>query len=267
MVHRWQSFISADYETGCIVLLLAAIELSALEHLLNQHRPSHARMVEVFIPQLKILDSGVQAGGSRGVEVGEVYAEGLIPAVLFVTESIVLDDLFMVIAEMGVRHPQRLKDILGCEFPQRHAADAFDDDGQKRKTGVAVHVFLAWLEVQRLLVNEYRHDVVIGDKVLRVAPASQPEKRPLIAKAAGVVKKVTKCDALTEIRQLGNLFVNIVVQRQLSLLGKQEDGCSCELFRHRGHVENGNGRNGYVIVQIRHSVAALVDDLTILVNA
>src|SRR6266702_4006231 len=99
MVHRWQSFINADYEAGSIVLLLAAIELSALEHLLNQHVPSHARMVEVFIPQLKILDSGVQAGGSRGVEVGEVHAEGLIPAVLFVTESIVLDDLFMTSAE------------------------------------------------------------------------------------------------------------------------------------------------------------------------
>src|SRR5271154_6135999 len=82
MVHRRQTAICANHQAGRVVLLLAAVELSPLQHLLNQLRPSHARMVEVLIPQLKVLDGGVQTGGSGSVEVGEVHAEGLARPVL-----------------------------------------------------------------------------------------------------------------------------------------------------------------------------------------
>ena len=80
--------------------------------------PADARMVEVFIPELEVLDGGVQAGGAGGVEVGEAHAEGLVLAVLLVAERIVLDDLFVIVAEMGVRHAQRLRRFLGRELAE-----------------------------------------------------------------------------------------------------------------------------------------------------
>ncbi len=66
-------------------------------------------MVEVLIRQLKILDGGVQTGGSGSVEIGEIHAEGLVLPVLFVAQRVVFDHLFMVVAEMGVR--------LSCSAP------------------------------------------------------------------------------------------------------------------------------------------------------
>ena len=69
-------------------------------------------MVEVFVPELEVLDGGVQAGGAGGVEVGEVHAEGLAGAVLLVAQGIVLDDLLVVVAEMGVGHSERREDVL-----------------------------------------------------------------------------------------------------------------------------------------------------------
>ena len=157
--------------------------------------------------------------------------------------------------------------FFGGEFAQRHAADAFDDDGQQREAGVAVHVFFAGLEVQRLLAHDHGHDVVVGDEVLRIAPAGQPEQRPLIAKSAGVVQQVTEGDALAEIGQFGNVFVDIVVEGELPLLRKQKDGGGRELLGHGGDVEDGRRGDGDVIVQVGHAVAVLVDDLTILVDA
>ena len=67
------------------------------------------------------------------------------------------------------------------------------------------------------------HDVVVGDEVLRVAPAGQAEQRPLVAQAAGVVHHLTQGDALAEVGQFGNVFVDIVVERELALLLQQED--------------------------------------------
>ena len=212
-------------------------------------------MVEIFVPELQVLYGRVQAGGAGGVEVGEVHAEGLILAVLFVAQRIVLDDLLVVVAEMGVRHAERLEDIFGCEFAKRHPTYAFDNDGQQREAGVAVHVFFAGLEVQRPLAHEHGHDVVIGDEILRIAPARQPQQRPLIANAAGVVEQVAEGDALTEVGQLGNVFVHVVVEGKFSLLRKQEDRSGGELFGHGGHVEDGGGGDGNVVVQIGHSIA------------
>src|SRR5262249_1115950 len=67
-------------------------------------------------------------------------------------------------------------------------------------------------------------------------------QRQEITQSAGLVEHLTQCDAMTVVGKLGNILADIVVERQKSLLLCQHDGCRCELFRHRGHVEDGSGR-------------------------
>src|SRR5208282_5780304 len=86
MVYRWQAFILAHHQPKGIVELLAAIELAALEHLLEKRRATHARMIEIFVPELEIFDRGVQTSGSDGVEVGQAHPKGFVLAFLLVAK-------------------------------------------------------------------------------------------------------------------------------------------------------------------------------------
>src|SRR5580704_16511935 len=73
-------------------------------------------------------------------------------------------------------------------------------------------------------------------------------------------------DALPEVGQLRNVFVDVVVKRKLSLLRQEKDGGCRELLRHGCYVEDSGRSNGHVIIEIGHTVATLVDDLTILID-
>ena len=110
-------------------------------------------------------------------------------------------------------------------------------------------------------------NVGVGDEVLRVTPAGQAEQRPLVAQAAGVVHHFAQGNCLAEVGQLGNVFVDIVVEGELALLLQQEDGERCELLGHGGDVEDGLRGDGDVVVEVGHAVAALVDDAAVLVDA
>jgi hypothetical protein len=107
-----------------------------------------------------------------------------------------------------------------------------DDDTEQREAGVAVHVSFPGREVQGALAYYHGHDVVIGDQILRHSPARQLQQRPLIPKAAGVMEQMAESDHPTEIGQLGDVFVHIIVKGKLSSLRQQEDGGSAELFGH-----------------------------------
>src|SRR5580692_2984354 len=82
VVHRRQAFVFAYDQAKCVIELLAVIELAALEHLLEKRSAAHARMIEILIPKLQVLDGGVQAGRPSGVEVSKAHPEGLVFAIL-----------------------------------------------------------------------------------------------------------------------------------------------------------------------------------------
>src|SRR5580765_1772605 len=100
-------------------------------------------------------------------------------------------------------------------------------------------MFFARLEIQILLHREHGQYVFVCNQVLRISPSSQLQEAPLVAKSARVVDEMADGDRGSEIRQLGNVFAYIIIQRQLSLLSKQKNGCRRKLFRHAGNVENG----------------------------
>src|SRR5262249_40417386 len=156
-----------------------------------------------------------------------------------VANGVVRDDFGVIVAEVRVGHAEGLKDIFGGVCAQRKAGDALHDETQERVAGVAVHMLVARLEVEVLLTGDDGHDVVIGDEILRVAPAGEAEKSPLVAEAAGVVYQVADSDALAEIGKLWNVFADIVIEVQLALLSQQEDGGSGKLLGHGSDVEDG----------------------------
>jgi len=89
----------------------------------------------------------------------------------------------------------------------------------------------------------------------------------LIAHAAGVVHHLAQRDGDAEVLQFGNVLVDVVVDGELSLLLKQQDGRGGELLGHGGDVEDGFRSDGDVVIEVRHAVAVLVDDLAVFVDA
>src|SRR5262249_53444527 len=71
-------------------------------------------------------------------------------------------------------------------------------------------------------------------------------------------------DRRAEIRQLWNVFSNLVIERELSFLREQHDARRGELLRNRRDVEDGARADGDIVIEVRHPVAALVDDAAVL---
>ena len=79
-----------------------------------------------------------------------------------------------------------------------------------------------------------------------------------------MVDQLPDGDRGPKIRELGYVLVNLVVQGQLAVLRKQDDGSVRELLRDRGDVEDGVRPDRHVVIQVGHAVAALVYDVTFL---
>jgi len=179
----------------------------------------------------------------------------------------VLDDFLVVVAEVGVGHAEGLEDVFGCELAEGHAGDAFDDLGEEGEAGVGVHELFAGGEVEGFLSVDDGEDVVVGDEVLGVAPAGVAEQSPLIAEAASVVHHLAEGDGDAEVLELGNVFVDVVVEGELALCLQEQDGEGGELLGHGGDVEDGLGSDGDVVIEVGHAVAVGVDDLAVFVDA
>src|SRR5256885_6183855 len=171
VVYRWQAFVLAHHQPKSIVELLAVIELAAFEHLLEERRSAKPRVIEILIPQVEVLHGGVQARCAYCVEVRNAQLEGLVFVFPSVSQSIVLNDLCVVVSEMGVHHAQRLENILGRKLAQRHSAYSFHDQAHDRVTRVAINVLLARFEVQIPLPRHHGHHVVIRNQIQRIAPS------------------------------------------------------------------------------------------------
>src|SRR5205807_4335382 len=109
---------------------------------LEERRPAKPWVIEILIPRLEVLHRGVQTRCAHGVEVCNAQPEGLVFVFLSVSESIVLNDLCVVVSEMRVCHAQRFENILGSKLAQRLSAYSFHVQSHKRVTRVALNVIL-----------------------------------------------------------------------------------------------------------------------------
>ena len=169
----------------------------------------------------------------------------------------------MVVTEDRPRHPQRLEDVRLGEFPQGLAANSFDDIGQQRVAGVAVRMLITRFEIQLLHPRNQVQNVVITDHVFAQPPAGHYQQIPLVTQPAGVMQQMPNGDWLIEFAEFCDVFLHFVVQRKFALLGEQQNGKCCELFRHRSDVKRRVRPDRNVVIEVSHSVTAFVNDLAV----
>ena len=68
----------------------------------------------------------------------------------------------MVSAKTGVHHLQGLEYVLGGKLSEGHAAHVLHNDGEQKKSGVAVGPVAAGNELQIFLANNKSERIVVG---------------------------------------------------------------------------------------------------------
>src|SRR3954465_3232270 len=74
-------------------------------------------------------------------------------------------------------------------------------------------------------------------------------------------------DRLAKVGHLGQVFADVVVERELAIPREQHDGGGGELLRHRSALEDGRARDRHVVLEIRRAVAPGIKRLTITAQA
>ena len=86
----------------------------------------------------------------------------------------------------------------------------------------------------------------------------------MISQTAGVMDEVPDRDSLTEVGDLGHVPANVIVQRELALLGKHHNRHRSELFGYRRDMKDRCGRDRNTVFEVRHPVSVFVNGLPIL---
>ena len=74
-------------------------------------------------------------------------------------------------------------------------------------------------------------------------------------------------DAVTVVRDLGNVLPDVVVQPQASILREERNRVRGELLRDRGDVKDRSRGDGDRVLEVRHAVSVQVHRLAILRDA
>src|SRR5260221_8003450 len=166
---------------------------------------------------------------TRLLEIGNVDSESIAVLLRVVGERTAGHYGRVLIAIQRLRHTERLENIRGGEFWKRLAADALHDNRQKEESRIAVKPLAARFEVQILLANNHAKCVFVGGDAINVY-AGEFKQREIIAKAARVVQQIQQRDLVAILRQLRDVFVNVVVHREFSLLLEKQDARAGDLF-------------------------------------
>jgi hypothetical protein len=81
-----------------------------------------------------------------------------------------------------------------------------------------------------------------------------------------VVRQVANRDPVTEVRELGDVLPDVVVDRQLPVVCQQQDRRGGELLGHRRHMEDRIGLQRHIVIEVRHAVGAAVQDAIVLIG-
>src|ERR1044071_963784 len=151
-------------------------------------------------------------------------------------------------------HSQRPEDPLRGKGPQGFARGSPHDHRQEKEAAVAVEVLGAGLEVRCPLAGEDRQGVAVSRYrlFLNPAPAQQVE---VVPEAAGMVQQMPDGDGPGVAGNLREVLLNLIVQRQLAVLGQEHHRKRGELLGHRADIEDGGGSNGELELDARETIA------------
>ncbi len=163
---------------------------------------------------------------------------------------------------MGLVHAQGPEELRLRIVAQGLSRDALDCERQQRVARVAVEAFLTRGEVQLLLPSYQGENVALGDHIIH-PPAGQSQQVPLVPQPAGVMDQVAQRDRLPEVRHFGHMPPNVIVERELALLGQQEDRHRSELLGDGSDVEDRGWADRDLVLEIGQAIAATIDHLTV----
>jgi len=86
----------------------------------------------------------------------------------------------------------------------------------------------------------------------------------IVTDSAGVMNEVADGDGRAIIRHLGNVFADIVIQRELPFLRQQGNTHGHKLFRGGANVEHRAGRYRHIELQVGHTISLFINDFAVL---
>ncbi len=230
---------------------LAVVQTAGLLQLRHAFFPADSPGLEIRIPLREVFDRREHAAVADDVELG--LAEAKAGRRRLVADGPMRNQLRVIVAKLGVRHPERLEDVVGRVVAQRLPGRALDDHRQQRVAGVAVQKFVARREVEILLTAHEIDELRLGEQPV-ARPPRQCEKCEVVAQPARVMEQLPQRDRRAERRDLRHPPANPVVERQTAFLGEQDDAHRRELLGQRGDVEPGRRRDRRVVLEVGHAV-------------
>jgi hypothetical protein len=228
-------------------------------------------LVEVLVPPLEVLDRREHGAVADLLPVRHLDPEGgRGRLLLLIARGTIGDDPRVQLVELRVPHPEGHEDVLGGELAQRLPARALHDDAEEEEAGVAVEVLLAGREVDALLPRDDVERVLLRGPVLLLHPR-ELHRDQVVPQAARVVEEMADRDRLSGhlavVRNLRQPLADVVVERELALARQELDREGRELLGGRADVEDGLGGVRDAELEVRHAVAARVDDPAVAVDA
>ena len=167
----------------------------------------------------------------------------------------------MIACEHRVRHTQRREDRRLQVGAERQAAHPLDNKTEQHVVAVAVALPRSRREVQPRHAGQRPERILLAYRI-SVDPARELEQLVVVHDAGGVVQHLANGDLCAIARQFAHVFVDVVVQADLALVGEDEHrGCG-ELLRHRADIEPCLRPQRYIFRNVRQTIGALEDDLS-----
>ena len=212
---------------------------AAAVHALGEPGHTQQILVESPVPPRQIRHRRVQPAVSDLVEVDQVVGapgtlRGGAPVAVrggapvsvrgrVVAEDAAGHDVGALVVEMRARHAEWAEDLLIRVLAERPPGGALHDLGHEHVTGIAVQVLGARRKVELSLTGDQPQHVLVAQDVL-VRCAREAHQGEIVPHAAGMMDEVADRDrALCVVGELGNVSAHRVVQRQMTLVLRDQD--------------------------------------------
>ncbi len=223
--------------------------------------PSDSPVVEVLVPARQFEDGGEQAAGAGAFVLRRVDRERAI-GVPVVRIRPVPDDPRHVGVEVRHRQTEGPEHVLVGKRRERGPGRALDSQGEQRIPGVRVAVRLARREVERLLPRHDPQDGLVVEGLV-VSTAGERHQGVDVTQTARVVREVPDGDGRPVVGQFRHVTAHVVVRAEAALPDGERRRHGRELLRHGAGIEHRTRRDGHVMLEVRHPVAARVPDRSV----
>ena len=167
--------------------------------------------------------------------------------------------MVVIVVEVSVAHPQRPEQPLPGVDAQGRPGRALDDPGDQEVARVAVQVLAPGREVRLTLARDHVERFLIGIPIV-VPKTGEPHEGQIVPDPARVVEQHAdrhRHAVLGHLRQVGP---DIIIQRELAALLREDHyGCR-ELFRDGADAEHARRAQRLSELQVGHAIAARVDE-------